>query len=118
MTAPRLPILICRALAIARLVCPLTLLAGQDRTSATDGYMPAAAKIVPRYETPGRGSDRSRMYPRIARDDVARMKGARRWYRSDRTCHAGGEKERDGVGRDGHELCLGCGVAQRTDDGG
>lgn len=48
--------LICIAFAIALLVCPDTLIAGQERTSAVDGYIPAAAKNVPKYDTPGRAT--------------------------------------------------------------
>jgi hypothetical protein len=41
------------AFAVARFVCPLTFTAGQERARATEGYIPAAAKKTPTYETPG-----------------------------------------------------------------
>ena len=74
--------LICIAFAMALFVCPDTLIAGQESTRAVAGYIPAAAKKVPRYETPGRAVGlvlaRRIMYPLAATTDDPAMNRARR----------------------------------------
>jgi hypothetical protein len=81
--------LICIALAMARFVCPDTLMAGHDRTRAVAGYMPAAAKKVPAYERPGRPVGlvfaSKRIYPIAATADEPAINTARFPSRSEAT---------------------------------
>ena len=85
MVAPRPPIEICIACAVALLVWPETLFAGQLTTTAPAGKMPVTAMIVPAYDIPGQRLVRSIMYPTILTAEPQMMNGALRFVLSANT---------------------------------
>ena len=82
MAAPIFPIVSCNALAVALLVWPETLFAGQLKITAIEGWIPPAAKTVPAYDKPGRLLVMRRIYPMIAKEEVETMNIALRFVLS------------------------------------
>ena len=75
---PRLPIETCIAFAVALLVWPDTLFAGQLKMIAMAEWMPPVARTVPVYDMPGLWLAMRRMYPTIARAELAMINGVLR----------------------------------------
>lgn len=66
----------CIAFAVALLVCPETLFAGQLTMTAAEVNAPETAMTAPPYETSGRLPVMRTIYPMMAREELAMMNGA------------------------------------------